>query len=493
MACGCFCEKQTVSSKLANSFFWNLVEILSTQFVNLASMLVLSHLLLPEQFGLVATCSIFIAVSQVLIDGGFTQALIRKQDCTNRDYSTVFWFNILLSVFIYLLLFFAAPAIARFYAQPELQKILRILMLVLPIASLSIIQRTILVKAYRFRVQTIVNFISVSVGFVVALVMALQGYGVWSIVCKQVLIQVIASIGYWIVGEWRPTFDFSKDSFRTLFGFGSRLMIVNTLATLFANVYKHIIAKHYSQQELGYYDRADVLTSVLSNTFSTMLNKVGYNALSEKQHDDSLFVSSLRQMMQPFYYVVFLMFGVLVSMSHDLIPALLGEVWQPASFYFAMICIAYAAIVMHLTNQLILNVKGRSDLFLRTELIKYVLFVPVIIIGITCGIRWLIVAFVVHYWLGFPINALFSKRIVGYGILSQLKDMVRPMALAVVVAAITFCVTLLGFTSHWLVVAIQILVALAATVILSLVFKIEVFNQLKHIILSLVHKDSSNG
>lgn len=482
-----------MSNKVVSSFFWNLVEILSTQVVNLASMLVLSHLLLPEQFGLVATCSIFIAVSQVLIDGGFTQALIRKQDCSHRDYSTVFWFNILLSVAIYLLLFFAAPAIARFYHQTELQTILRVLMLVLPIASLSIIQRTILVKAYRFRIQTVVNFISVTLGFVVALVMALRGYGVWSIVCKQVIIQVIISIGYWMVGEWRPTLTFSKESFRVLFGFGSRLMIVNAFATLFANVYKHIIAKHYSQQELGYYDRADVLTSVLSNTFSTMLNKVGYNSLSEKQHDNDLFVSALRQMMQPFYYVVFLMFGVLVAMSHDLIPALLGEIWQPASFYFAMICVAYSAIVMHLTNQLIMNVKGRSDLFLRTELIKYILFVPVIIIGITCGIRWLIVAFVVHYWIGFPINALYSKRMVDYGILQQMRDMVRPLSLAVVVSAITFAVTLLGFSSHWLMVAIQLAVALTATVVLSLVFKIEVFTQLKNIVLSFVHKDSSNG
>lgn len=481
-----------MSNKIVSSFFWNLVEILSTQLVNLASMLVLSHLLLPEQFGLVATCSIFIAVSQVLIDGGFTQALIRKQDCADRDYSTVFWFNILLSVAIYLLLFFAAPFIANFYHQPELQPILRVLMLVLPIAALSIIQRTILVKAYRFRVQTIVNFISVTVGFVVALVMVLRGYGVWGIVCKQVLIQVIVTIGYWIVGAWRPTLQFSRDSFRTLFGFGSKLMIVNTLATLFANVYKHIIAKHYSQEELGYYDRADVLTSVLSNIFSTMLNKVGYNALSEKQHDNDLFVSALRQMMMPFYYVVFLMFGVLVAMSHDLIPALLGEVWQPASFYFAMICIAYSSIVMHLTNQLILNVKGRSDLFLRTEVIKYLLFIPVIIIGIRCGIRWLIVAFVVHYWLGFFINALYSKKIVGYGILSQLKDMIRPMALAIVVALLTFTVTLFGTTPHWLVVALQLVLALVATVALSLIFKIEVFNQLKNTVLSFVHKDSSN-
>lgn len=481
-----------MGNKLVSSFFWNLVEILSTQFVNLASMLVLSHLLLPEQFGLVATCSIFIAISQVLIDGGFTQALIRKQDCNGRDYSTVFWFNILLSTFLYLLLFSTAPIIARYYGQPELTNILRILMLVLPIASLSIIQRTILVKAYRFRVQTLVNFISVTLGFVVALVMALKGYGVWSIVCKQVLIQVVVTLGYWVVGEWRPSFTFSKESFRTLFGFGSRLMIVNTLATLFANVYKHIIAKHYSQQELGYYDRADVLTSVLSNTFSTMLNKVGYNALSEKQSDNVLFVEALRRMMQPFYYVVFLLFGVLVAMSHDLIPALLGEVWQPASFYFAMICIAYAAIVMHLTNQLILNVKGRSDLFLRTELIKYLLFVPVIIIGIKCGIRWLIVAFVVHYWIGFLINALYSKRMVDYGIGAQLKDMVRPMLLAVVVSAFTFVATLLPLSSHWTYVFVQMAVALVVTVALSLIFKIEMFTQLKQMFLSLVHKSSRN-
>ncbi|MDO4190463.1 MAG: lipopolysaccharide biosynthesis protein [Bacteroidales bacterium] len=473
-----------MSGKLVKSFFWNLVEILSTQIVNLVSMLVLSHLLLPEQFGLIATCSIFVAVSQVLIDGGFTQALIRKQDCTQDDYSTVFFFNLALSLLLYLLLFWAAPTIATFYSQPELCRVLRVLMLVLPIASISIIQRTILVKQYQFRIQTIVNFVAVTLGFVVALVMALKGYGVWSIVCKQVLIQVVISVGYWIVGKWRPVMSFSWSHFKALFGFGSRLMVVNTLSTLFSNVYKHVIAKCYSQKELGYYDRADVLTSVLTNIFTTMLNKVGYNSLSEKQDDNQLFVDALRRMMQPFYYVVFTVFAVLVATSHDLIPALLGDVWQPSSYYFGMISVGYAAIVMHITNQLIMNVKGCSNYFLRTEIVKYLLFIPVIFLGIRFGIKVLIVAFVIHLWLGFPINAWYSKRLVNYGIGAQIKDMAAPLAFAVTVALLVATLRLLPIHSHWLMVVVQGVVAIVLIAVLMIVFKIEVFTQLKQMLYS---------
>lgn len=482
----------SLKDKTVSGLFWTWTETIASQLVNFLAMLVLARLVIPDDFGLIAMCAIFIAMAQVFIDGGFVQALVRKQNCADCDYSTVFWINISMGVLLYAFMFVTAPFIAHYFEQPALTQIIRVLMLVLPLNALTLIHRTILIKQFKFRLQAVISLIGIVVGFGVSVGMAWSGYGVWSIVAKQLSTQFVMMCGFWFTNKWRPQYCFSRDSFRELFGFGSKLLAINFLAVLFNNIYKTIIGKVYNARELGFYSNADSMAGVLSNSFTVMLNRAAYNTLSRYQHDDVEFKRVLRQLMEPLYYPVFCIFCTCAVMSSALIPLLLGTAWQRAAFFFSFLCIAYMATIMHTVNQMIMNVKGRSDYFLKTELIKYALFVPVVWIGVRYGINALVIGFVVHYWLGFPINALYSKRLIDYGFWEQLKDMASPMAFALTVAAVVWLISLVPTSMLWLTVLLQGCTALLTAWILVKIFKIKAYDALCTMLHKLMHLEHTN-
>lgn len=418
-------KQQTISG-----FFWNFIQSSSSQLVGLLSTMILARLLLPADFGLIQMTLLFTALGHVFVDSGFSQALIRKQDCTNEDYSTVFYVNLGVSLALMLLLILLAPAIAAFMGQERLTAIIRILSLTLPINAFSLVDRAQFAKRMDFKTQAFITFIGVSCGLIVAVAMAFAHFGVWSLVGKILASQTVVVILFWVKGGWKPQWIFSLRSFKELFGFGSKLLVISAMATFFKNTYSMVIGKMYSAQEAGYYGNGDSLSSLPAFTLSSLFNNVAYPALSKIQHDDVLLKSSLKRLFIPMALASFTMLFCMIAAADTLIPVAFGKQWLQAIPYFRYLSLAYTALLLHTVNQVVMNVKGRSDYFMWTEIVKYILFIPIIVIGIKFGIKALMIGYAVHYWIGYFLNAAFTRKLINYGIGEQLKDIIVPVLFA---------------------------------------------------------------
>ncbi len=468
---------KSLKQKTISGLFWSFIETASSQFIGFVSTIILSRLLLPSDFGLIGMTVVITALAQIFADGGLSQALIRKQNCSDSDYSTVFFVNILIGISIYFLIFILAPYISFFFNQPELTFIIRVISISIPINSFGIIQRTLVTKNINFRVQALITFTSSVFAFGIAIVLAYRGYGVWSLVFRSIISQCVMVILLWLVNKWRPRFVFSKKSFCELFGFGSNLLFIYTIATLFKNAYNVIIGKFYNTTVLGYYTNADQMTGLPAGILSTLFNKVAYPVLSIKQDDNVDLKNNIRYLLKPLLLVSFTFMLLLFAISKSLIPLLFGEKWIMSIPYFQILCIAYMPSILHASNQLIMNVKGKSNLFLITEIIKYVLFIPIVFIGIKFGVIVLIIGFALHFWIGFIVNAIFSKKLINYSVSEQIKDLSGPLLFACIISAITYSSAFLFRDFDYLsIILLQLVVAFCIGIILFKYVKLFNYN-----------------
>ncbi len=428
----------SLKQKTIHGLFWNFIETFSSQAIGFISTIILARILFPSDFGLIGMTAIITSLSQVFVDSGFSQALIRKQNCTEKDYNTVFILNVSIAITIYFLIFAVSPYVANFFNQDSLINIIRIISISIVINSFGIIHRTLLTKKIDFKNQAIISLIGSIAGFSISIYMALNGYGVWSLVVRSVSSQIFMVLLLWIISKWRPVFLFSKESFRELFGFGSKLLFVYSLSILFKNVYNVLIGKIYNPSILGLYTNADQMSGLPSGTLTTLYNKVAYPVLSNFQNDNEHLKVYIKKIGQPLLIITFSLMLFLISIADSFIPLLFGNKWISSIPYFKILCIAYMAPILHASNQIIMNIKGRSDYFLNTEILKYILFIPVIILGIYFGIYILLIGFAVHYWIGFFVNAAYSKKLIGYGILEQCKDLFSPLILSITVGFVSY-------------------------------------------------------
>jgi len=380
----------SLKQKTLTGLTWSFIDSFANQSVQFVVGIILARILSPREFGLVGMLTIFIAVSQSLIDSGFSSALIRKKNCTDIDYSTVFYFNLLIGLFFYLILFALADSISSFFNEPQLKILLRVLGLGLLLGSFGIIQSTILTKNINFKLQAKVSLItSVSSG-IVAIAMALNGFGVWSLVALTLSRIGFNSLFLWIYAKWKPLWVFSKQSFKELFSFGSKLLISGLLDTTFRNIYYLVIGKYFSAADLGFYTRANQFSAFPSQNINTIIERVSYPVLSEIQNDKIRLKNIYRKQIRSTMLLTFVLMMGLAAVAKPMILTLIGEKWLPSVIYLQMLCFVGMFYPLHALNLNMLKVQGRSDLFLRLEIIKKVLAIPTIIIGIIWGIKVMI-------------------------------------------------------------------------------------------------------
>jgi len=395
-------------------------------------------MLFPADFGLIGMTVIITALAQALVDSGFSQALIRKQNCNEIDYNTVFFTNIVIGIFLYLFIFLISPIIASFFHRPELIEIIRVISIVIPVNSFGLIQRTLLTKDLNFKSQSYVTLIGVSIAFTSALLLAYAGYGVWSLVFRGIIQQLVIALLLWKFSTWRPSLIFSFKSVKNLFRFGSKLMIIASISVVFRNILNVLIGKIYNAYTLGLYSNADQMSGLPSGTITTMYNKVAYPVLVTMQNDNNQLKTTLKKINQPLILFSFTLMLFMIAIADSIIPLLLGNKWIMIVPYFKILCIGYMAPILHTYNQIILNVKGRSDYFLYTEILKYILFIPVLLLGIKYGIYGFLIGFSIHYWVGFLVNAIYSKRLINYSIVEQIIDFIKPLLFALIVFIATY-------------------------------------------------------
>lgn len=458
------------------------MESLFSQGMGIIFGIFLARLLSPKEFGLLGMIIIFISVAQVFVDSGLSQSLIRKQDCTTNDYSTIFWVNIAIGLLSYLIIWFAAPFIARFYGKPELVSLTRVTSLAINIGSFTLIQQTILTKDLDFKTLTKASASGTLISGIVSIILALLGYGVWSLVWRTLINQAVRTAVLWNRKKWWPGFFLKRSILRDHFTFGSNILVISLVAALYKNFYNLIIGKNYSDKILGYYTNADQYSLMPSSTISSITNKVSYPVLAEMQDDNQRLKNSIHKLITIVMYISFVIMFGLAAIARPLFAIVLGTKWLPSVVMFQVLCLAYAISPMHIINQNIMKIKGRSDLFLKTEIIKYIVFTPLLIAGALYGITVLIAGIVFFYWIGFMINAIYSKRLIGYSIMAQSTDFLPVMGIAFFPAVITLCVGIFFPLGNAVLLPIEIILYPALVIILSLLFRVAAFHELMQIL-----------
>ncbi|MFT6734666.1 MAG: teichuronic acid exporter [Polaribacter sp.] len=428
--------------KTANSLKWSAIERIITQGIQLVVTIFLARILGPEAYGLIGLLTVFIVVSQVIVDSGFSQALIRKQDRTEVDYCTCFYFNILIAFLFYFILFSVAPFIASFYEQPALIDFVRVIGFTLIINSFAIVQRVRLTVKMDFKTLTKISFISVIISSTLAIVAANYNFGVWSLIIQTLAMSLMSVFLLFYYSPWYPKERFSKRSFNNLFGFGSKLLLSSIIDTIYNNVYQIIIAKQFSPISLGYFVQANTLSSVPAMTLTSIVQRVTYPALSKIQHANEQFENYFKLTLQLTASVVFPIMASIAVVAEVIIPILMGEQWAMAGRYLSLLCVSYMLYPIHAINLNILQVKGRADLFLRLEIIKKILITVLLFITVPLGIEAMCLGMIIQSYLSLLINTIYTGKLTSFNLLKQCK-LLFPIWLATFVSSM-FSLYLMG-------------------------------------------------
>ena len=477
----------TLKDKTIKGVWWSFADNISGSGVSFLVGLILARILSPEEYGVMAMIAIFIAISNSIIDSGFSSALIRKIDVKDTDYNTVFYFNIVISICLYILLWICAPAISRFFSESLLIPVIRVLGLVLIINSCSIIQRTVLVRNIDFKTQTKVSLIASLVSGGVGITMALYHCGVWSLVGQQLSRQFFNSVLLWIYGKWRPLWEFSYKSFKDLFGFGSKLLLSGLIDVFYKNVYYIVIGRYYSATQLGQYTRAEQFSTIFSSNLTSVVQRVSYPVLSSIQEEPERLRDAYRKIIKVTMLITFaLMFG-LAAIAKPLIVILIGEKWLMAVPFLQIICFSEMLYPLHAINLNMLQVQGRSDLFLKLEIIKKIVAVGPLLLGIFVGIYWMLIGSVMTGFFAYYLNARYSGPFLKYSITEQIKDILPSFGVALTMALVVYVISYINISAMWLLL-IQITVGALITFVLCELFKLEEYVEIKSIALSMLSK-----
>lgn len=451
--------EQSLKDKTVKGVIWSSVERFSVQGIHFIVMLVVARLLEPKDFGLVGMLTIFMAVSQSLIDSGFSQALIRKIDRTDTDQCTVFYFNIVVSLCLYLILFLIAPFVAEFYNEPQLTSLMRVLCLMVIINSMAVVQRAIYTATLNFKAQAKATFSAAIVSGVVGIYMAWSGYGVWSLVGQQLTSATANTLMLWWYSSWRPKLIYSWKSFRELFAFGSNLLLSGLLETIYNNIYQIVIGKIYSAANLGFFTQAKHISALPSSNINNIIGRVTYPVLCKLQNDDERLAINYRKLLRVSAFIVFPLMCGLAGVSRPLINTLLGSKWDFSATLLVPICMAMMWYPIHAINLNLLKVKGRSDLFLRLEIIKKILGVSMLIATAPFGLIVMCYGTVVNSIIALIINTYYTGKLINVGFIRQMIDLSFTLLLSLSMFFIVYGLTFI-FNSHYVQLVVGIIVGI---------------------------------
>lgn len=412
----------SLKKKATISLVWTFTQQFGNQLVGFIVSLVLARILLPKEFGLIGMIAVVVAVGNALLDGGLTKSLIRDNECDQEDYSTVFYFHLSSSLIVYAGVFISAPFIADFYEESVLTNIIRVYSLSLIIISFSAVQLARLTKLMDFKTQTLIAIPAAIIGGVVGIILAYKAYGVWSLIWSSIVTSSVNSIQVWLYSGWTPDFIFSRVKFKKHFNYGYKLTLAGLLNSIFNNIFLIVIGKYFSAGQVGFYTRAETMKQLPVNNISNALNKVSFPLLVSIKDDELRLKRVYKKLM---LMVVFLITPILIFLAVLAEPTfrfLFTEKWLPAVPYFQILCATGILFPIHSYNLTILNVKGRSDLFLKLEVIKKILIVIIIVLAIPFGILALLYGQIIISLLAFFINAHYTKKFIGYSGWEQLRD-----------------------------------------------------------------------
>lgn len=458
-------------NKTIKGLFWSFTELISKQAIQLIVQILLARLLLPEHFGLIGMITIFIAISTAFIESGMDQALIRESNPKKEDYSTVFYFNLFISIIAYTIIFISAPLISGFFEEPQLIGILRVIMIIVIINAFTIIQRVILIRNVDFKSQTKISIVAGITSGIIALIMALIGAGVWSLVAQQVIMKFIEMLLLIVNNKWIPSLDFNFTLFKKYFNFGYKLLLSGLINAVQKNIYLVIIGKIYPTTQLGYFTNATKLRDVSAQSISQAIQKVTYPILSKFKGDDDKLSINYIKLIRATAFFHFPLITILAATSPLVIPFLLGELWEPSVPYFQLLCIVGLLYPIQSLNLNILKVKGRTDIFLMLSILKLTsLFVFLAIaVWINSSIESLIIAAIAQSFFALLIHSYFTSKYISYGMLRQLTHLLKVIVSCVLLFVVTYFVGTNYNLNIILLILIKVIVGITTYILCSLI------------------------
>jgi len=471
----------SLQSKTVSSLLWAGLDKYGRQITGFAISVVLARLLEPSQFGLLGMLTIFLAISNSFINSGFGSALIQKQYPSNDDYSTVFLFNLLMSSLFYVVLFFAASHIARFYEQPSLVAITKVLGISLIVDSLGLIHLTRLQKVLEFKTLTKISIMSSIISGTIAIIFATLGFGVWSLVVYSLATSFVRTILLWVFDSWKPSLSFSKNSFTELFGFGSKLLISGLIHTIFDNIYNVIIGKFYSPVSLAFYSRAKKMQSLASSNFISTIQTVTFPVFAEIQNNQLRLELGYKKLLNLVSFLIYPLMILIAVIAKPLILVLLGEKWIQTAPYLQVLAFIGIMYPVSAINLNILKVKGRSDLFLKLEILKGVLRVLTIFITARISINAILIGQVVISVIAYFFNTYYSKRFLSMGSFKQLLLMMPYALIGMISGVVTYSVTYF-IGNPFILLPIQVVIYIFTYYLISRLMSIQALSELVSII-----------
>ena len=474
-------SEDDLQQKTVRGIGWTAAESVLKYGVSFVVGVILARLLSPDEYGLIGILTIFITVFEIIIDGGFINALIRKQNAKGIDYSTVFFTNLVLSIFMAGVLFFSSDLIASFFKRPELIPLMRVMCSIVIINALSLVQKARLTKLLDFKTQTKVSLIAAICSGLIGVWMAYNGFGVWALIAQQLSNAGITTILFWLFIRWFPKFQFSIGSFKEMWGFGWKLMLSGIFNSVSSQLHQVVIGKVFSPATLGQYTRAMQFGNIFSANITTVVQKVTFPVLSEIQDDSTRLKNAYKKVIKLTVFPTFLCMMCLAACSKPLILLLLGEKWMQASYLLQILCFTMMLYPLHALNLNAIQVMGRSDLTLKINIYKNLLIIFPIIIGLIFNIYWMLIADFFRNCICYYLNAYYTKYVIDYPIKEQLYDVFPFLKICAIVAIPTYLLTLLPL-NNLVVLLLQALCIFTITIVYCEMKRLDEYFILKQIV-----------
>lgn len=479
--------EQTLKSKTVKGLGWSALDNVTKIGVTFVVSIILARLLSPDEYGLIGILTIFISVFNAIVDSGFTNALIRKKDISDVDYSTVFYTNLVLSVFMALALFLCAGPIAHFFEREELIALTQVMSCVVVINALCIVQKARTTKNIDFKTQAKVTFIASLSSGVIGIVMAYMGYGVWALVGQQISSQFITTAFFWIFNRWIPKLEFSRDSFREMWSFGWKMLVSTLIDTIWKEIYQVVVGKCYSPATLGLYTRAKQFSQLFSSNLTSIIQRVSYPVLSSIQDDRDRLREAYKRVIKTTMLPTFVLMYGMAAVAKSMVIVLIGEKWLGCVGFLQIICIYGALYPLHAINLNMLQVQGRSDLFLKLEIIKKIISLGPILLGIFVDIYLMVLGSLVTSCISYYLNAYYSGPFLNYGIKDQVKDIWPSLKIAIIMAIPVGAMQFIPI-NPFVLLPLQILVGMTIVLILCEKKQMPEYLEIKGIVMPIINK-----
>lgn len=479
--------EQNLKEKTVKGLGWSAIDNVIKASITFIVSIVLARLLSPDEYGLIGILTIFISVFNAIVDSGFANALIRKKDATDIDFSTVFYTNLFISIIVAAIFYSCAHPIASFFNRQELIPLTQVMSSIVIINALCIVQKARTTKSIDFKTQTKVSFLASIISGVIGISMAYTGFGVWALVGQQLSMQFATTLLFWIFNRWVPKLAFSWTSFREMWAFGWKLLVSTLIDTGWKEIYQVVVGKCYSPATLGLYTRAKQFSQLFSSNLTNVIQRVSYPVLSSIQDDKVRLKNAYQRVIKTTMLPTFVFMFGMAAVAKPLILLLIGEKWSGCIPFLQLIAIHGAMYPLHAINLNMLQVQGRSDLFLKLEIIKKIVAIGPLMLGIFFNIYLMVGSSIITSCFNYYLNARYSGPFLNYSIKSQIKDIYPSFIIALVMAIPLYFMNYLPLNS-FILLTLQVIVGATIVITICETKKLPEYLEIKGIVMPMISK-----